>query len=252
MKTVFSLRAIFATIGFAQAGGFGGPPPFTNGSPLISGVDGSYQATARGKNLTGVFRFAYSGGRQSSNPTLPSGDSVEGLLVDPYNDYVFFVDGMSYRGMVQANVNTDAIAGVLDNGAANVPNFDLGDGLGMSSFMSGYFEGSMDQDSPYASMQGDGKVTVSGGMMLLEDTINNSDTTTTSNSTNGSTTVTVTVTDPVTGAVTTTTSTITDDSTSTSTSDNSHTAELQGTEATSSFSRSFKFSGVRASLTTGT
>jgi hypothetical protein len=33
-----------------------GPPPFTNGSPLVSGVDGSYQATARGRNLTGVFR----------------------------------------------------------------------------------------------------------------------------------------------------------------------------------------------------
>ena len=50
-----------------------GPPPFTNGSPLVSGVDGSYQATARGRNLTGVFRFTYSGGRQTSNPQLPTG-----------------------------------------------------------------------------------------------------------------------------------------------------------------------------------
>jgi hypothetical protein len=41
-----------------------GPPPFTNGSPLITGVDGSYQATARGKNLTGVFRFTYVNGSQ--------------------------------------------------------------------------------------------------------------------------------------------------------------------------------------------
>ena len=75
-----------------------GPPPFTNGSPLVSGVDGSYQATARGRNLTGVFRFNYSGGRQTSNPQLPTGNTVASLLTDPYNDYVFFVEGSCLSG----------------------------------------------------------------------------------------------------------------------------------------------------------
>jgi hypothetical protein len=98
-----------------------GPPPFTNGSPLVSGVDGSYQATARGRNLTGVFRFTYVNGVQTSSPRLPTGNTVPNLLTDPYNDYVFFVEGKVYRGLVQANVNVGSVAGVLDNGAFNVP-----------------------------------------------------------------------------------------------------------------------------------
>lgn len=164
MKTVLSLLAVFATIGFAQAGGFGGPPPFTNGSPLIQGVDGSYQATARGTNLTGVFRFTYANGRQTSSPELPTGDSVENLITDPYNDYVFFVEGMTYRGLVQANINTSQIAGVFDNGSANVPVWgeDTG-GLGIFSFIAGFFTGSMDQQSPYAAFSGTGQVQVTNG-----------------------------------------------------------------------------------------
>ena len=97
-----------------------GPPPFTNGSPLVSGVDGFYQATARGRNLTGVFRFTYANGVQTSSPQLPTGNTVPNLLTDPYNDYVFFVEGKVYRGLVQANVNVGSVAGVLDNGAFNV------------------------------------------------------------------------------------------------------------------------------------
>ena len=117
-----SLLLLLAALS-AQAGSFAGPPPFTNGSPLVSGVDGMYQATARGKNLTGVFRFTYANGSQTSNPQLPTGDTVSSLLTDPYNDYVFFVEGLVYRGLVQANINTSSIAGVLDNGSANVAVF---------------------------------------------------------------------------------------------------------------------------------
>lgn len=169
MKTVLSLLAVFATIGFAQAGGFGGPPPFTNGSPLLQGVDGSYQATARGTNLTGVFRFTYSGGRQTSAPELPTGDSVTNLLTDPYNDYVFFAEGLTYRGLVQANINTSQIAGVFDNGSANVPVYgSTTGGLGVLAFLSGYFTGSMDQQSPYAAFSGTGEVTVNTSEEIQE------------------------------------------------------------------------------------
>lgn len=162
MKKVLSLLALIAAANFAQAGGFGGPPPFTNGSPLVSGVDGSYQATARGTNLVGVFRFTYSGGTQTSAPTLPTGDTVTNLLTDPYNDYVFFVEGLTYRGLVQANINTSSIAGVYDNGSANVPVWGgETDGLGILAFLSGYFQGTMDQQSPYASFSGTGEVVIS-------------------------------------------------------------------------------------------
>jgi len=159
MKFAFSLFALALTVTFAQAGGFGGPPPFTNGSPLVSGVDGSYQGTARGNNLTGVFRFTYSGGRQTSTPTV----TVNGVISDPYNDYVFFVDGLSYRGLTQANVNDGSVSGVLDNGAANIPNgantntsYQL-----IQAFMTGYFNGSLDNNSPVGSFDGNGSVSVS-------------------------------------------------------------------------------------------
>jgi hypothetical protein len=137
------------------------PPPFTNGSPLVTGVDGMYQATARGKNLTGVFRFTYVNGSQTSNPQLPTGDSVPNLLTDPYNDYVFFVEGLVYRGLVQANINTSSIAGVLDNGSANVAVFGgEAAGLGVTAFTSGFFNGCMDHNSPFACFHGKGQVTV--------------------------------------------------------------------------------------------
>ena len=165
-----------------------GSPPFTNGSPLVSGVDGKYQATARGKNLTGVFRFTYANGSQTSSPQLPTGNSVPDLLTDPYNDYVFFVRGQVYRGLVQANINVGSVAGVLDNGAAGLFN---GGSLSPSSsttasstasptatptpqttsstqtsavnnqfFMSGFFNGRIDQNSPFACFSGRGEVTV--------------------------------------------------------------------------------------------
>jgi hypothetical protein len=151
---VLLLAALSAHAGF-------GPPPFTNGSPLVSGVDGSYQATARGKNLTGVFRFTYANGSQTSNPQLPTGNTVPTLLTDPYNDYVFFVEGLVYRGLVQANINTSSIAGVLDNGSANVAVFGgEAAGLGITAFTSGFFNGCMDQNSPFACFHGTGEVTV--------------------------------------------------------------------------------------------
>jgi hypothetical protein len=161
MKTLAaSLVLLFAVQISARASA--GPPPFTNGSPLVSGVDGDYQATARGKNLTGVFRFNYANGRQTSSPQLPTGDSVPNLLTDPYNDYVFFVEGLVYRGLVQANINIGRVAGVLDNGSANVAVFANGTdgGLTSNSFMSGFFNGSIDQNSPFAYFSGKGEVTV--------------------------------------------------------------------------------------------
>ena len=93
MKAASSLLILIATIGLARAGSFAGAPPFTNNSPLLSGMDGIYQAVASGTNLTGVFSFQISGGVQTptQNVTL--------------NSWVFFVDGNVIQGSVAAAIS---------------------------------------------------------------------------------------------------------------------------------------------------
>jgi len=151
--------------GFAQAGGFGGPPPFTNGSPLVTGIDGSYQASARGKNLSGVFRFTYSNQTQSSTVSDSTVLNPDGILSDPGNDYVFFVNGVTYRGLTQASITQSHVSGVFDNGAANIANLVQSSGgstfgVGLTTFMSGYFDGDMDLEAGDSFFEGDGTVVV--------------------------------------------------------------------------------------------
>jgi hypothetical protein len=101
MKT-FSLffLSIALLVPVSLAGNFG-PAPFRNGSPLVSGVDGTYQATARAANVTGIFRFAYSGGSQTSNQLQ--------------NSWIFFVNGQIQRGGVVANIDNSSLDGILDS-----------------------------------------------------------------------------------------------------------------------------------------
>jgi hypothetical protein len=127
-----SLIAIAATLSSLHAGSFGGPRPFTNGSPLISGVDGSYQANARGTNTTGVIRFAYSGGNQTSSATA--------------NSYVIFSEGFIFSGSVAANITGSTITGALEYAAQNT--FDVTG--------SGYFNAKIDPQSPVYSFKGTG------------------------------------------------------------------------------------------------
>ena len=148
MKTACSLLVLIASAAYASASA--GPPPFTNGSPLISGVDGSYQATVRGKNLSGIFRFSYSSGNQTDT--------------DSANKYAIFVDGQCYTGDVHAAINTDTVGGVLDTSDAEYGNT-----------ASGFFNGDMDQNSAYASFSGEGSLTLVNGD-IEADTVN-SDTT---------------------------------------------------------------------------
>jgi hypothetical protein len=179
-KALASLLLSFVAAS-AHAGSFGGPPPFSDGSPLITGIDGSYQASARGQNLSGVFRFSYSGGMQTSAPT-----STNGLFSDPYNDYVFFVNGLVYRGPVQANINGSSVTGVLDNGGAFIANFQ-GSTAGpfIESGMSGYFRGKVaSRNAPNYNFSGSGTVAII-------------------NMTSGSTTTTVSGNPPVTTTITT-------------------------------------------------
>jgi len=138
-RSIASLLALF-TVATAHAGSFGGPPPFTNGSPLVSGVQGSYQATARGNGLFGIIRFSYS---STGVPSLTG-----------KNNYVFFVAGTIVTGTTDAAILTTQLTGVLETPSAVIPppSMSYFDSLG------GYFAGSFDTKSPYYAFSGSGSL----------------------------------------------------------------------------------------------
>ena len=150
MKAASSLLILIATIGLARAGSFAGAPPFTNNSPLLSGMDGIYQAVASGTNLTGVFSFQISGGVQTptQNVTL--------------NSWVFFVDGNVIQGSVAAAISQGRVAGVLNAGTANLPTDDDGSLILPTAFIipgnaaSGRFSGNISYASDLGAFSGDG------------------------------------------------------------------------------------------------
>jgi len=103
MKRSIAFLLLAFAAASAQAGSFGGPPPFTNGSPLQSGVNGAYQASARGSNLSGIITFAYSGGVQTTTASQ--------------NKWVIFYQGEIFAGFTDAAINDGNISGVLETSA---------------------------------------------------------------------------------------------------------------------------------------
>jgi hypothetical protein len=101
-KTAFILFNLLLSALLAHAGNMFGPGPFRNGSPLLSGIDGIYQSTARGNNFTGIFRFTYSGGSQTQNTNQ--------------NSWIFFVNGQILKGDVNAALEGTNLTGILDAG----------------------------------------------------------------------------------------------------------------------------------------
>lgn len=142
--------AVMASAAFANAGSFGGPPPFTDLSPLQSGIDGSYQATCRGENLIGVLRFAYSGGVQSAIPSA--------------NTYQFFVNGDTVTGNVTASITGKDLAGVLAGQDFNVPSNDEGSTelplvfIVRGNRAAGFFTGQMDLEDRMSVFEGSGSI----------------------------------------------------------------------------------------------
>ena len=128
------------------AGNFG-PAPFRNGSPLVSGNDGTYQATARAENVTGIFRFAYSGGSQTGNPSQ--------------NNWIFFIEGQIQKGTVQANLSESSLDGILDsassvssssNSTISLPYIVIN----QNNNSAGVFSGKLQQKSPNGAFSGQG------------------------------------------------------------------------------------------------
>ena len=131
--------ALFAlAISTASAGSLFGPPPFTNGSPLPAGVQGSYQASAVGQGITGIIRFAYN---SDGNPSALGN-----------NDYIFFINGTIVTGQTDAAIMTNKIYGVLNtpDPITPPPVLNFLDSLG------GSFSAKINTKSPYYSFKGNG------------------------------------------------------------------------------------------------
>lgn len=124
-----------------------GPAAFRNGSPLVSGVDGTYQATARASNITGIFRFAYSGGSQTATQRQ--------------NNWIFFREGQVIRGNVEASIDESSLTGILappqaftgsTNSNAVLPLIFVSS----SSASAGTFNGKLNLKSPSGAFSGEG------------------------------------------------------------------------------------------------
>jgi hypothetical protein len=151
MKTLLLLASALALSPLAaNAGNMFGPGPFRSGSPLVSGVDGTYQATARAENVTGIFRFAYSGGSQTANARQ--------------NNWIFFINGQVMRGNVEAAINTSSIDGILDsessgmqldsNGVITLPMYFFSG----ANAAAGNFRGQLNLKSPSGAFNGTGEL----------------------------------------------------------------------------------------------
>jgi hypothetical protein len=144
-STLFALAPLVA-----QAGNMFGPAPFRNGSPLVSGVDGTYQATARAQNVTGVFRFAYAGGSQTANSRQ--------------NSWVFFVNGLVYRGNVEANISESSLDGIFDTAISSASTNRDGSiqlpyvYINQNDNAAGTFGGKLDLKSPAGAFSGKGVI----------------------------------------------------------------------------------------------
>jgi hypothetical protein len=115
MKLTLSLLAI--TIGglaTSMAGGFGGPGPFRNNSPLPTGTDGLYNASMRGDNLSGILRFSINNGSQGGDITTPNPTILGGAYGARTNSWVAWYEGIVYRGLTDAAIIEGQVAGVLD------------------------------------------------------------------------------------------------------------------------------------------
>lgn len=152
LRSLLPVALAGASVLSAQAGSFGGPGPFRNGSPLPSGTNGTYQAVATGTNATGIISFSLQNGVQ----TTSSGS----------NAWVFFVDGETLTGRVSANVSEGKVTGILDSDiSTSLPTNPDGSAILPIAFIiagnsgSGTFSGDIDLNSPVAAFHGEGQLT---------------------------------------------------------------------------------------------
>lgn len=149
-KSVFLFLSFILSTFVAHAGNMFGPAAFRNGSPLPSGNDGTYQATARAENVTGIFRFAYSGGSQTTSASQ--------------NSWIFFVNGQIQKGTVAANIEQSSLDGIFDsssssttansNGAITLPYVTIN----QNNSSAGTFAGKLSLKNPNGAFNGSGNL----------------------------------------------------------------------------------------------
>jgi hypothetical protein len=149
-KSVFLFLSFIISTFVAHAGNMFGPAAFRNGSPLVTGVDGTYQASARAENVTGIFRFSYSGGSQTANTRQ--------------NSWIFFVGGQILQGSVEASIDSTSLTGILDSESLGV-NKDTNGQVTLPIYFfsgadsaSGSFQGKMNLKSPSGAFNGSGQL----------------------------------------------------------------------------------------------
>lgn len=144
-KVITVLALSLVSLASSFAGGFGGPPPFTNGSPLPTGVQGTYQASARGSGIAGTIRFAY------TSDGIPSATN---------NTYVFFVDGVIMTGTVDAAIMGSRLAGVLEAPSVGTIPSPGTSSVNEVTSTGGYFNARFNTNSPYYSFKGTGALQI--------------------------------------------------------------------------------------------
>lgn len=168
------LLALGSTVLVATSAMAMGPGPFSSGSPLASGNDGTYQASARGTNLAGVIRFAV----QSGSQLFGSGIITPGIAQQGLNSWVMFFEGNLYTGLTDASISGSNITGVLSAPASTpraIANLQSETGIVITDpatglfpadtlirgqNLSGFFEATLDQKSPMGNFSGNGEVAV--------------------------------------------------------------------------------------------
>lgn len=151
MKLLSVLLGLLATSSLTLAGSFGGPAPFSDGSPLASGNDGIYQATARGQNISGIISFAYSNGAQTT--------------FAPQNRWSFFTAGQVVSGETTAAIRGATIEGILDGSSVNLNENEDGQVQFPLVFVSsansgnGTFTAKLDYSDANSEFKGDGILT---------------------------------------------------------------------------------------------
>jgi|GEM_PF-4604595 len=136
MKRSIALLLLAFTAASARAGSFGGPTSL-NSSTETSAV-GVYQATARGKALTGLIKFTYD---SDGNPTTPSG-------------YVFFIDGIMVHGTLDAAIMGSRIASILSYATPDATPVTVSD----FQIAGGSFNANIDTSSANYFFKGNGNV----------------------------------------------------------------------------------------------
>lgn len=203
-KVITVLALSLVSLSSSFAGGFGGPPPFRNGSPLPTGVNGAYVGAVSGSNMSGVIAFEYTAGVQSG--------------VAARNTWVIFFEGQVYRGVTDVAIADGNISGILGTSTAapvgrtnsssssnstvivGPPNFNSASTRTQSETLaslvnpSGFFNAKLNKNSPTGSFKGNG---------MLEGVFSTTATATTTGSSSGTGIPTVTVTEGPNTTVTT-------------------------------------------------